>query len=67
MLRGRIFVSDNFPVANALVGECGGYTVTMPGGKTLSSGICTRKLRASSSAKLIMVSGEKFLLCQSRP
>ncbi len=36
-------VSDNFAPANALVGECGGYTVTMPGGKTSSSGICSRK------------------------
>jgi hypothetical protein len=25
------------------VGECGGYVLTMPDGKTLTSGICTRK------------------------
>ena len=34
-------VSDNSPF-NA-VGECGGYTLTMPDGKTMTSGICTRK------------------------
>jgi hypothetical protein len=26
-----------------LVGECGGYTLTMPDGKTLTNGMCARK------------------------
>jgi hypothetical protein len=26
-----------------IVGECGGYTLTMPDGKTVTNGICTRK------------------------
>jgi hypothetical protein len=34
-------VSDNSPF-NA-VGECGGYFLTMPDGKTMAAGICTRK------------------------
>lgn len=34
-------VSDNSPY-NA-VGECGGYFLTMPDGKTMAAGICTRK------------------------
>ena len=34
-------VSDNSPY-NA-VGECTGYALTMPDGKTMQSGICTRK------------------------
>ena len=34
-------VSDNSPY-NA-VGECGGYFLTTPDGKTMAAGICTRK------------------------
>jgi hypothetical protein len=33
----------NDTTTDDLVGECGGYTLTMPDGKTITSGICTRK------------------------
>jgi hypothetical protein len=36
-----IFQLDNSSFE--MVGECGGYALTMPDGKTMSSGICTRK------------------------
>jgi hypothetical protein len=29
--------------ADGMVGECGGYTLTTPDGKTITRGICTRK------------------------
>jgi hypothetical protein len=44
--RGSL-VSDN-SYQNA-VGECGGYSLTIPDGKTMAAGICTRKGKEGDS------------------
>jgi hypothetical protein len=40
--------SDNVAPSNALVGECGGYTVTMLGGETLSTAFAHERARTGT-------------------